>query len=139
MSITRHERLRTFEDFFENAIVGLHIVGPDGIIQWANRAELEFLGYADHPAEYLDHHIAEFHVDQEVINDMLERLLANQPLVHHPARLRHRDGSIRAVTIYSNSRLENGRFINTRCLTYPAATEAEAPLAPRFAWPSSEE
>ena len=33
-------------DFFENASVGLHWVGPDGIILRANRPELEMLGYA---------------------------------------------------------------------------------------------
>jgi PAS domain S-box-containing protein len=31
-------------DFVENANVGLHWVGPDGIILWANKAELDLLG-----------------------------------------------------------------------------------------------
>ena len=34
-------------DFIENASVGLHWVGPDGTILWANRAELELLGLRD--------------------------------------------------------------------------------------------
>ena len=42
------ERLRRSEqqlaDFFENATVGLHWVGPDGTILRANRAELDLLG-----------------------------------------------------------------------------------------------
>ena len=33
-------------DFFENASVGLHWVGPDGTILRVNRAELDLLGYA---------------------------------------------------------------------------------------------
>ena len=32
-------------DFFDNATVGLHSVGPDGTILRANRAELTMLGY----------------------------------------------------------------------------------------------
>jgi PAS domain-containing protein len=32
-------------DFFENATVGLHWVGPDGTVQRVNRAELAMLGY----------------------------------------------------------------------------------------------
>jgi PAS domain-containing protein len=32
-------------DFLENAAVAMHWVGEDGTILWANRAELELLGY----------------------------------------------------------------------------------------------
>src|SRR5436305_2397001 len=41
-------RERELSDFFENAIEGLHRVGPDGKVLWANRAELELLGYLPH-------------------------------------------------------------------------------------------
>ena len=83
------ERLRNSErelaDFFENATVGLHWVGPDGTILKANRAELDLLGYgAD---EYIDRHIAEFHADEEVIRDILQRLQANEARCDFPARL----------------------------------------------------
>jgi PAS domain S-box-containing protein len=53
------------EDFFENSAVGLHIVSGDGIIQRANKAELELLGYT--AEEYVGRHIAEFHADAPVI------------------------------------------------------------------------
>ena len=39
------ESERELADFFENATVGLHWVGPDGTILRANRAELALLGY----------------------------------------------------------------------------------------------
>jgi PAS domain-containing protein len=32
-------------DFFENASVGLHFVGPDGVILRVNQTELDLLGY----------------------------------------------------------------------------------------------
>jgi PAS domain-containing protein len=35
-----------FREFFENGVLPLHIVGPDGIILHANRAELALLGYS---------------------------------------------------------------------------------------------
>ncbi|HET9752408.1 MAG TPA: MEDS domain-containing protein, partial [Myxococcales bacterium] len=60
------------KDFVETAAEGLHWVGPDGIIQWANKAELEMLGYAAH--EYVGHSVAEFHADADVARDMLARL-----------------------------------------------------------------
>ena len=102
-------------DFFENAVVGLHWVGPDGTILRANRAELELLGYA--AEEYVGHHIAEFHADRAAIADILRRLQAGEVLREYPARLRRRDGSIRQVLIDSSVLWEGDRFVHTRCFT----------------------
>ncbi len=102
-------------DFFENGVVGLHLVGPDGIILRVNQAELELLGYTRE--EYVGHHIAEFHADSEAIEDMLERLTRNETLYNYEARLRCKDGSIKHVLISSNVRQEDGKFLHTRCFT----------------------
>ena len=51
-------------DFVENAPEGLRRVRPDGLILWANRAELEMLGYTRE--EYIGHNVAKFHADEEV-------------------------------------------------------------------------
>jgi len=102
-------------DFFENAPVGLHWVGPDGIILRVNRTELEMLGYTKE--EYVGHHLAEFHVDRAVIEDILSKLASGDCLKNYEARLRCKDGSIRHVLISSNVLFENGKFIHTRCFT----------------------
>ncbi|PYT10278.1 MAG: hypothetical protein DMF60_00625, partial [Acidobacteria bacterium] len=102
-------------DFFENATVGLHWVGPDGTIQRANRAELAMLGYDRD--EYVGHRISEFHADDEVIADVLAHLSKGETLVDYPAMLRAKDGSIRHVLINSNVLWEGDRFIHTRCFT----------------------
>jgi PAS domain S-box-containing protein len=109
------QREEELTDFFENAAVGLHWVGPDGTILRVNQAELDLLGYTRE--EYLGHNIAEFHVDRDVINDILRRLTANETLDSYEARLRCKDGSIRHVLISSNVRRDNGRFVHTRCFT----------------------
>jgi PAS domain S-box-containing protein len=106
---------KDLEDFFENGAVGLHIVSGEGIILRANKAELNLLGYA--AEEYVGRHIADFHADAQVIGDILQRLSCGEKLDHQPARLRARDGSIKHVLITSNTRFENGRFVNTRCFT----------------------
>lgn len=103
------------EDFFDNSAVGLHIVGRDGIIQRANKAELELLGYSSE--EYVGRHIAEFHVDAPVIGDILHKLSCGEKLDRYPARLRAKDGAVKHVLITSNSRFQDGEFINTRCFT----------------------
>lgn len=102
-------------DFFENASVALHWVGPDGTIIRANRAELDLLGYSRE--EYVGRNIAEFHVDQETIADILRRLAAGETLRGEETRMRCKDGSIKYVLIDSSVRWEDGRFIHTRCFT----------------------
>ncbi|HMU55609.1 MAG TPA: PAS domain S-box protein, partial [Nitrospira sp.] len=113
------EALRASEgelaEFFENASLGIHWVGPDGTILRANQAELDFLGYDRD--EYVGRHIADFHVDRSVIDDILSRLASGETLREYPARLRCKNGSIRDVLINSNVRFQEGQFIHTRCFT----------------------
>ena len=112
---------RELADFFENASVGLHWVGPDGIILRVNEAELELLGYSRD--EYVGHHIAEFHVDQEVIADILARLAAGEKLQDREASMWCKDGSIKHVLIDSSVLWEKGRFVHTRCFTRDVTDE----------------
>src|SRR5690242_4463881 len=87
------ERDRDLTDFLENAALPLHWVGGDGRILWANQAELDLLGYSRD--EYVGHHIAEFHVDNPAIREILERLNQSEVLRNYEARLRCKDGGIR--------------------------------------------
>src|SRR3984957_7616338 len=77
-------------DFIETATIGLHWVGADGTILWANQAELDLLAYTRE--EYFGHHIREFHADQPVIEAILACLTRGETLKDYPARLRRRDG-----------------------------------------------
>ncbi len=108
-------RERELSDFVENALVPIHWVGPDGLILWANRAELELLGFRRE--EYVGHHISEFHADRAAIDDILARLLAKEALRDHDARLRCKDGSIKEVLISSNAYFDGARFVHSRCFT----------------------
>jgi PAS domain S-box-containing protein len=108
-------REQELSDFFENATVALHWVGPDGVILRANHAELELLGYSRD--DYVGRHITEFHLDRDAIDDILRRLAAGETIRSYPARLRTRDGAIRDVIIDSSVYRENGRFVHTRCFT----------------------
>ena len=104
-----------FQDFFENGSLALHIVGSDGIILRANKAELELLGY---PAEeYVGRPLADFYVDQHVIDDILARLTRGENIDKFPARLRAKDGSIKHVEISSSAQFQDGEFVHTRCFT----------------------
>lgn len=112
---TLRQREHELTDYFENANISLHWVDASGIIRWANKAELEFLGYA--PEEYIGQPIAKFHADASVITDILTRLANFETLRDYRARLRAKDGTIKHVMINSSTYAENGEFIHTRCFT----------------------
>ena len=114
--------IQDLEDFFENAAVGMHLVGADGCVLKANRAELELLGYS--AEEYIGRPISCFHADADVIADILTRLKAGERLDKYAARLRAKDGSIKHVLISSSVQFRRGKFINTRCVTIDV-TEAK--------------
>ena len=68
--------------------------------------------------EYVGQHISKFHVDRDVIDDALSRLLRGDSLSKFPARMRHKNGSIKKVLIDSNSLWDKGRFVHSRCLMF---------------------
>ena len=107
---------RDMADHFDNGMVGLHWVAADGIILWANRADYEPLGYTHE--EYVGHHIAEFHADLDIIDDILQRLSKGETLYNYRARLRHKNGSLQNVLIASSVLFDDaGNFVHTRCFT----------------------
>ncbi|HYX63694.1 MAG TPA: PAS domain S-box protein, partial [Burkholderiales bacterium] len=113
---------RELADFFDNAAIPLHWVGPDGTILRANKAELDLLGYD--AEEYVGRPIREFHADREAIDDILRRLAAGETVHDHPARLRCKDGSVREVRVTSSVNFRDGKFINTRCVTRDVTAES---------------
>lgn len=103
------------KDFVENAAQPLHWVNNQGIITWANQAELDALGYDK--SEYIGRPISEFHADPDTIADILSRLKNNETLLNYRAQLLCKDGSVKHVLISSNVFRKNGEFIHTRCFT----------------------
>lgn len=124
-----HQSERELSDFFDNATVGLHWVGSDGIIQRANKAELKMLGYSRE--EYIGQPITNFHADEDVICDILERLKAGEQICEYPARLRCKDGSIKDVIIDSSVMFKDGGFVHTRCFTRDVTERKQSEAALR--------
>lgn len=115
---TLRYREQELADFVNNAAEGLHRVGSDGTILWANKAELAMLGYRWE--DYVGHHIAEFHLDRPLIEGMLARIEHGEVFYDQPAQLRCKDGSIKHVLIHSNGCFVEGKLRYTRCFTRDA-------------------
>ena len=108
-----HLRQKELADFLENAVEGVHQLGPDGRILWANPAQLGLLGY---PAEeYVGHHIGEFYLQHECFDEFWRRLMAGEIVYDFAAELRCKDASIKHVLIHSSGHWEDGKFLYTRC------------------------
>jgi two-component system sensor histidine kinase VicK len=108
-------RVADLSDFIEQGAMPLHWVDGSGTIIWANRAELDMLGYTSE--EYLGQPISRFHADDHIIGDILDRLAADETITNYPARLICKNGAVKDVLINSNVKRENGEFIHTRCFT----------------------
>jgi PAS domain S-box-containing protein len=122
---------RELRDFLENAVEGLHWVAADGVILWANRAELDLLGYT--AEEYIGRNITEFHADRQIIDDIMARLSRNEVVQEYEAVMRCRDGSLKYVLVNSNVYQQNGQFAHTRCFTRDITARKQTELALREA------
>ncbi len=109
------DRNAELSDFIEHGTVPLHWVNADGIIIWANQAELDLLGYSKE--EYVELPIFDFHQDLDVIHELINRLSNNETVSDYPAKLKCKDGSIKYVTISANALFKKGKFIHARCFT----------------------
>jgi PAS domain S-box-containing protein len=98
--------------FLEQASVGLHWFDADGLILWANRAQLEIAGCTWD--EYVGHELAEFLVEP-LAADLLSRLARHQRVDAYRARLRARDGSIKQVLVDGRGLFREGRLVHSRC------------------------
>ncbi|HWF59461.1 MAG TPA: PAS domain S-box protein [Nitrospira sp.] len=119
--LRNEEELR---DFVEGASVGLHWVGLDGTILWANQAALNLLGYA--AEEYIEHSIREFHADLDIADDLVQRLGKGETLYNYEARLRCKSGVIRHVSIAANASWRGKRFSHSRCFIRDISAQKEA-------------
>jgi len=108
-----HLRRQELSDFIENALEGLHQLGPEGKILWANPAQLKLLGYA--ADEYIGHHIAEFYFDRKRFDEFWNRLMRAESIYDFQTALRCKDGSVKHVLIHSSGLWQDGKFVYTRC------------------------
>lgn len=112
-------RLEDFEselvDCFANAPIALHWLSGTGTILWANKKELDTLGYT--AEEYIGHSVLEFCPDEKVrVLETFRLLSAGATIKNVPFKFRKKSGDIVYLVIDSNvSYHQDGSFKNTRC------------------------
>jgi PAS domain S-box-containing protein len=91
-------------EFLDDAPVAIHRIDAAGTVLWANRAELDLLGYS--AEEYIGRPLAAFCVEPDVVADLLDRLRRGETVRDREVLLRARDGAIRHVLISESMRLD---------------------------------
>lgn len=102
-------------EFIDKASLSLHWVNSEGIIIWANQAELDLLGYT--PQEYIGKPIRNFHADQEIIADILQMLAADQRIIDRRATLICKNGDLKYVNINTSALMKDSEFVHSMCFT----------------------
>ena len=87
-------------------------MGPDGRILWANRAELDLVGYSE--AEYVGRHIVDFFADPLAPGDILERTARGERVEAYRTAIRTRDGGIKQVLIDGSGLFRGKEFVHSR-------------------------
>jgi signal transduction histidine kinase len=73
-------------------------------------------------------------MDMDVLNHILTKLTEGHVLREQPARLKHKDGSVRHVVINTSANFDSaGNFINTRCFTRDVTETRELELQAKAA------
>lgn len=117
--------------FCDQAPVALQSLDPQGRVLWANRAQLQLLGY---PLEgYVGHSLREFFGEPGRFDDFLSRTVNSAAVQICEARLVARSGSFIDVVLEANSECRHGTCVRIRCAStlIPPRTEEHALLRSR--------
>jgi PAS domain S-box-containing protein len=113
------EREAELLDCLESAALPMHWVTPGGTILWANKAQLDLLGYTRE--QYTGRHISEFHAVPFECANILQLINRREDLRAYPATLQCKNGTLRRVHIDSNPFFRKGKIAYTRCFITAAA------------------
>jgi len=116
-------------ELLDHATVGLRCVDPAGRILWANRAELDLVGYAE--SEYVGRHIGEFLLEPGAAADILARLARKERVLSYETRLRAKDGSIKQVLFGGSGLFRSGQLVHSRLITRDITSLLEREQAAR--------
>ena len=108
-------------DFVENANVPLRWVDANGVVIWANDAELTMLGYSRD--EYVGHRFCEFMFDSSGADEHLQQLNAGQTFKAWKRPVVTKNGSVRTLLVDSTPYFYDGLFRYTRSISRDVTDE----------------
>ncbi|MBC8053857.1 MAG: PAS domain-containing protein [Sphingobacteriaceae bacterium] len=101
-NITNHE---TFQEFNNTGILNILAVNKDGIIVYANKAELSFSGYTSE--EYVGKSIDSFYPEESLQQKILESTETGKELYNVESTLKCKKGSVKNALISTRNLQDN--------------------------------
>ncbi len=105
----------SLQSFLQNSPVGIHMVDENGIIVYANKAELELLGYEK--TEYIGQPLRKFYFDPSCFDRLYLKLREEGFLKNQQVKMICKNGYVKDVMITCNHYREGGKIIHSRCFT----------------------
>ena len=104
-----------YKPFLDIVPVGVSILANNGTILFANKVELQMLGYQE--LEYVNHNIEVFHKNRTSVCAIFNCLQHHKSFFNQEAQLVCKDGSLRDVLISSAVNFPNRSLEGTICFT----------------------
>ena len=111
--------------FFENSGIGICCIDAAGIVIRANATQLAILGYARH--EYIGRPVADFFDDPAVARVILRCVQDGDKAVKRAARMRCKDGSVKAVTVGADGLWHGDALVHSRLYITDASERQQVP------------
>lgn len=110
-------------DFFAESPLGVLWVDPHGRILRANRANLDLLGRKE--GDVVGRAVADFHMEFQVVNEILAHLRGREVVQNQAARIRHRGGTIKQVRIDAYGLWDGDNLLYSRWFVRDVTWQAE--------------
>lgn len=107
--------LEPIENFLENSPECIHLLDENGIILFANKAELTMLGYSKE--EYIGRPITEFNNESYSAFNPAYFTSDNNVIINLETTLKCKDGSVKDVLVSCNAYFEENKFKRLRCFS----------------------
>jgi PAS domain S-box-containing protein len=118
-----HRREQELAAFFAESPLGLLWVGPDGLVERINQAQLDIIGATRQGV--MGCHVGEMFSKRETAAGLLDRLARGETIRHFRAQVRHLAGSTREVLIHANCLWDGARQVYSRWFMWDVTRNVE--------------
>ncbi len=103
-------------DFLENALEGIVQIGPDGRVEWANRAMLDMLGAT--LSDCVGHLFGDYFSEPARFDMFWRRVMRREPVDGLTVEFKTSNGVDRSAEIYATGTWDSERFEHARCFVH---------------------
>ncbi|MEJ6981790.1 PAS domain S-box protein [Pedobacter sp. P351] len=100
---------QAFQQFHDTGVINILGINKDGIIVYANAAELKYTGYT--AEEYIGKPLSDFYTDEQVLQKLYESMKASEELYNLESVIKCKNGNLK-YALLSSRNIEDATGIN---------------------------